>query len=102
MTGPQVPRRDTSLRRSREELSIAAYMVGVLLCNQRVRYGLTQDDLSDELRIPQPEISFIENGTVSERTTDAQIDRLFSRLGLDDATGHSSFLKWWRDNAADL
>ncbi|MBI3648095.1 MAG: helix-turn-helix domain-containing protein [Actinobacteria bacterium] len=102
MTGPHVPRKDTSLRRSREELAIAAYMIGVTLCNERNRLGLTQAELADEVGITQTDISHVENGSVPERIRSPKIDRLFTRLGLDQAGGHASFLKWWRDNSETL
>ena len=99
---PRLPGRATSLRRSRESLELAAYLVGDMLRTERERAGLSQDELGAEAGIGEEHVSEIENGTVPRAVDDAEIDRLFARLGLDDAHGHALFLRWWRDNAEAL
>lgn len=85
--------------RSHQTLEVAAYAIGVLVCNERNRAKLTQEDLGRDVGIVQVDISHIENGRVPDRVGDDEIDRLFARLGMSRAPGHASFLKWWRDNA---
>jgi transcriptional regulator with XRE-family HTH domain len=75
-------------------------MIGVMLCNERNRAKLTQEQLGNEVGIEQAYISKIENGNAPPPSvTNTDIDRLFRRLGLITARGHASFLKWWHDNA---
>lgn len=99
--GPRLPRKDTSLRRSREALELTAYMIGVMLCNERNRVKLTQEDLAAELGVQQVQISEMENGR-PPRITNAKIDALFERLALGKAKGHVAFLKWWRAHGDSL
>ena len=99
--GPYLPRKSTALMRSRQSLESAAYQIGVMLCFQRVRWGLTQDELAAELGVEQIQISNIENGARSGLGDD-DIDALFTRLDLGDAAGHASFLKWWGEHEREL
>jgi transcriptional regulator with XRE-family HTH domain len=99
--GPYLPRKNTALMRSRQSVESAAYQIGVMLCFQRVRWNLTQDELAAELGVDQIQVSNVENGSPSG-LTDAKIDALFKRLDLADATGHAAFLKWWNRHERDL
>jgi transcriptional regulator with XRE-family HTH domain len=73
-------------------------MVGVLICNERNRAQLTQDELGGQVGIWQVDLSNIENGYVPERVTDNAIRALFRRLHLDSKGEHAAFLIWWRDH----
>ena len=99
---PRLPGRATSLRRSREGLELAAYLVGVMLRTERDRAGLSTEARGADAGIGEEQVSEIENGTVPRTVDVSDIDRLLARLGLEDAQGHASFLKWWRDNAEAL
>lgn len=96
--GPRLPRKATFLKRVNESLAGVAYQIGVLLAIQRNRCDITQWELAEELGIAQEDVSALENGE-HVPLTNAQIDRLFSRLELPNAKAHANFVKWWRDNA---
>ncbi len=102
MAGAHLPRKDTARKQSREALKVVAYMIGVMLCNERNRAKLTQEQLAQGIGVQQIQISLIENGDPSAEITDAKIDALFKQLDLAEAEGHAAFLKWWRANAKSL
>ena len=92
--GSYLPRKSTTLMRSRQSLESSAYQIGVMLCCQRVRSHMTQEELANEIGVGQIQISNLENGAPSG-LTDTEIDTLFETLDLGDATGHAALLKWW-------
>jgi hypothetical protein len=96
--GPRLPRKDTSLKRTRETLEGAAHQIGVLLAIERNRWRLTQEELADELGVGQITISRMENGLPAGIPDDA-FDALFERFELTSGGVHANFLKWWRDHA---
>lgn len=55
--GPRLPRKSTALSQSRAALRVAAYMIGVMLANERNRHRLTQDELGRRAGIAQVDIS---------------------------------------------
>ena len=96
--GPRLPRKDTSLKRTRETLEGAAHQIGVLLAIERNRWRLTQEELADELGVGQIAISHMENGRPAA-IPDPAFDALFKRFELTSGGAHADFLEWWRDHA---
>lgn len=96
--GPRLPRKDTSLKRTRETLEGAAHQIGVLLAIERNRWRLTQEELAEELGVGQIAISHMENGRPAAIPDDA-FEAVFERFELTGSGVHANFLKWWRDHA---
>jgi transcriptional regulator with XRE-family HTH domain len=84
-------------------LRSVAFQIGTLVAVERNRNRMTQQELADAVGIRQIDVSGIENGeAVAKTVKDAQIDRLFSKVGLPrkSARLQANFVKWWRDNAS--
>jgi hypothetical protein len=92
---PQLPRRSTTNKRTREAIENAAFEIGLVIAIQRNRKHWNQDELAGEIRgATQPDISGIERG-VDVGFTSRQIDKLFAVLDLDEFEVQREFLKWW-------
>lgn len=105
MAGSKLPNKTLMKRESKAALENTACQIGILIAVERNRRGLTQDELANLVGTTQTNISFIETGkAVPVSMTDAQIDRVFTSLGMrvskkagsTDFAVQSDFLKWWR------
>jgi transcriptional regulator with XRE-family HTH domain len=93
---PQLPRRSTTNKRTREAIENAAFEIGLVIAIQRNRKHWNQKELAEEIgRATHNDISRIERGA-GVKFTDRQIDRLFEILELDEFEMQREFLKWWQ------
>lgn len=95
--GPYVQRKDTIQGHIKQALEVAAWSAGHLVLNERTRKRWTQDDLAQRAGVDQVQISYLERGK-RHSLSDAQLDHLFSLLGITTKLGQREFLKYWRDH----
>jgi ribosome-binding protein aMBF1 (putative translation factor) len=94
---PQLPRRSTTNRRTREAIENAAFEIGLVIAIQRNRKHWNQSELAQEVgrNVTHNDISRIERGA-GPGLTDRQIDKLFEVLDLGEFEMQREFLKWWQ------
>jgi transcriptional regulator with XRE-family HTH domain len=94
---PQLPRRSTTNKRTREAIENAAFEIGLVIAIQRNRRHLNQQELADEIggKATHNDISRIERGA-GVGLTGSQVDNLFAVLDLDEFEMQREFLKWWQ------
>jgi transcriptional regulator with XRE-family HTH domain len=94
---PQLPRRSTTNRRTREAIENAAFEIRLVIAIQRNRKHWNQSELADEVggNATHNDISRIERGA-GVGLTKRQIDRLFDLLDLGQFEMQREFLKWWQ------
>lgn len=94
--GPRQTRKTTSAKILRQALQVAASYAGQMVSIERNRLNWTQQQVADEVRVPQPYVSDLELGRPA-RISDPNLDSIWSTLAVDNDMA-LSFVKWWRDN----
>ncbi|MFJ2518666.1 helix-turn-helix domain-containing protein [Cellulosimicrobium cellulans] len=82
-------------------LKNTAWQIGMVVLVERHRIRMTQEQLATRAGVDRLMISAIENGhSVSRRTSDDDIDKLFATLKIGDTTSEFrrqiEFVKYWR------
>jgi ribosome-binding protein aMBF1 (putative translation factor) len=96
--GPMLPRKATSLKHCKDQLSSVAHSIGLVIAIERNRLQKTQDQLADGIALGQEDISDIENGK-SVQASEARIKELFEAVGLETEGQEARFIIWWQRNS---
>lgn len=97
-TGPILPRKGIAKDRLADACRSLAFQAGLLVAVERNRKGWTQAQLGASAGAKQSDITAVENGKPAKQLTDAQVDAVFTSLGLGQGSTGANFIKWWRDN----
>jgi hypothetical protein len=93
----RLPRKVGTNKKTREAIENAAFEIGMIVAIERNRTRLNQTELGEQVGggADQNDISRIERGKPTG-FTNAQVDKLFRILGMEDFKLQRRFLKWWQ------
>jgi len=93
----RLPRKAGTNKKTREAIENAAFEIGMIVAIERNRARLNQTELAEQVGggADQNDISRIERGKPTG-FTNAQINKLFRILGMEEFKLQRRFMKWWQ------
>lgn len=96
-SGSRLPRKAGTNKKTREAIQNVAFEIGIVIAIERNRFRLNQTELADLVGggADQNDISRIERGRPTG-FSNAQMNKLFKVLEMDEFQLQRFFLKWWQ------
>jgi hypothetical protein len=97
ISGSRLPRKAGTNKKTREAIENVAFEIGIVIAIERNRFRLNQTELGERIGggADQNDISRIERGKPGS-LSNAQINKLFKVLEMEEFKLQRRFLKWWQ------
>jgi ribosome-binding protein aMBF1 (putative translation factor) len=97
VSSSRLPRKAGTNKKTREAIENVAFEIGIVVAIERNRFRMNQTELAERIGggAEQSDISRIERGKPTG-FSNAQMNKLFKVLEMDEFKLQRYFLKWWQ------